>query len=275
MDDKLRLLLMLFLCSWVTPIVQTNKQYGRKTSKYRGSVYKKSTDSSRILFRRDWESPTIDVESIDKSDCTVDKQLLLKFKNKTIPCGYNASIEFFSGDGATAPNMTLSRANVNKLYTLMMIDPDAPNRTHPVSRSWVHWLVTNIGDADVTKGEIIMDYNPPSPPAGTGEHRYVFLLFKQDGRVTAGNVGPERGKFDVNKFVKKNKFESLTGMTLFTTKNPSDKDSNDNTNPQIVGSEEDNTTPTPTQGPTSQTPSQSPTSSTTQTPTEKQKGPVW
>lgn len=41
----------------------------------------------------------------------------------------------------------------------------------------------NIPGSDVKKGEVIFDYLQPFPPHGTGYHRYVFVLYKQDKRI--------------------------------------------------------------------------------------------
>lgn len=47
-------------------------------------------------------------------------------------------------------------------HTLVMYDPDA------VKPSWIHWIATNQGDK--------LSYKGPSPPPGTGIHRYIFAL---------------------------------------------------------------------------------------------------
>ncbi|KAH7351567.1 hypothetical protein KP509_19G003400 [Ceratopteris richardii] len=42
------------------------------------------------------------------------------------------------------------RGSFDSLYTLVMVDPDAPSPSEPASREWVHWIVTDIpagGDA--------------------------------------------------------------------------------------------------------------------------------
>ena len=36
---------------------------------------------------------------------------------------------------------------------------------------------------DVSSGEVIMDYLQPIPTRGTGLHRMVFLLFKQNKKI--------------------------------------------------------------------------------------------
>ena len=60
------------------------------------------------------------------------------------------------------------------------------------------------------------EYNPPSPPADSGYHRYFLYLFEQSGELE-GISGPnERCKFDVQnwkdvhnlRFIKANMFET-------------------------------------------------------------------
>lgn len=76
-------------------------------------------------------------------------------------------------------------ADENELYTLLMVDPDAPSRADPKFRSYKHWAVINIPGADVARGDQITEYIGSGPPNKTGLHRYVFLMYKQTGgRIT-------------------------------------------------------------------------------------------
>lgn len=70
-----------------------------------------------------------------------------------------------------------------KLYTVLMVDPDAPSRDDPKFGQWFHWGVTNIPGNDIAKGEVIAQYVGAGPPPGTGLHRYVILVYRQAGRV--------------------------------------------------------------------------------------------
>jgi len=95
------------------------------------------------------------------------------------------------------------------LYTLCMTDPDAPSRKEPKFREWHHWLVVNIPGNDVKKGETLSEYVGSGPPKGTGLHRYVYLIYKQPGKIETGNLrkltnksGDHRGKFSIAKFAK-------------------------------------------------------------------------
>jgi phosphatidylethanolamine-binding protein (PEBP) family uncharacterized protein len=83
--------------------------------------------------------------------------------------------------------------NRNKLYTIMMVDPDAPSCTNPINKYWLHWLIVNTTD-------IILPFKPPSPPPGSGEHRYYIFLLEQQNQIKIKTI-PDRPKFDINKFI--------------------------------------------------------------------------
>lgn len=87
------------------------------------------------------------------------------------------------------------------------MDPDAPSRENPKYREWHHWLVGNIYGGDVNKGEVLSDYIGSGPPKGTGLHRYIFLVYKQQVKCDfskvpklPNNSGDKRGKFSISKF---------------------------------------------------------------------------
>ncbi|GAB2212824.1 hypothetical protein Droror1_Dr00020819 [Drosera rotundifolia] len=86
------------------------------------------------------------------------------------------------------------------LFTLVMVDPDAPNPSEPTLREWLHWIVIDIPmGSDVSKGREIVEYTGPRPP--TGIHRYVFGLFKQQGGPL-GSIRPPsaRNNFSTKQF---------------------------------------------------------------------------
>lgn len=41
----------------------------------------------------------------------------------------------------------------------------------------------NIPGNDISQGEVVWSYLRPFPPRGTGYHRLVFILYKQDKRM--------------------------------------------------------------------------------------------
>lgn len=97
-------------------------------------------------------------------------------------------------------------ANDNDFYTLIMTDPDAPSRAQPKFREFRHWLVANIPGNKIEQGEVVAAYVGSGPPKGTGLHRYVFLLYKQSGKLeidephVANNSRRNRPKFKAEEF---------------------------------------------------------------------------
>jgi len=107
------------------------------------------------------------------------------------------------------PKVTFPEAKAGKLYTLAMIDPDAPSRANPKAAQWLHWLVVNLPGEELSNGEdrdgkILMPHNGPAPPQGSGPHRYVFAVYEQPRRVNA-RVSRNRAGFKLATFAKRNR----------------------------------------------------------------------
>ncbi|XP_034050397.1 39S ribosomal protein L38, mitochondrial [Thalassophryne amazonica] len=83
-------------------------------------------------------------------------------------------------EAATAPHVSFE-AEVGSLWTLLLTCPDEHLLDNEAE--YVHWLVGNIPGGAVHDGEELCHYLPPFPPRGTGFHRYIYLLFKQDGPI--------------------------------------------------------------------------------------------
>ncbi|KAL1500855.1 hypothetical protein ABEB36_006279 [Hypothenemus hampei] len=101
------------------------------------------------------------------------------------------------------------QADSSTLYTVCMTDPDAPSRKEPTFREWHHWLVGNVPGNDVSKGEVLSAYVGSGPPPNTGLHRYVFLVYKQNGKLTfdeprlPNTSDDKRSGFSIRKFATK------------------------------------------------------------------------
>lgn len=92
-------------------------------------------------------------------------------------------------------------------YALIVTDPDAPPKQP--GKSYLHWLVVNIQMGDLESGRQIVSYQKPTPPPGTGRHRYLFQLYEQPCGLTVGLNAPQSlGGWDLGKFVKEK------GLTL-------------------------------------------------------------
>ncbi|KAJ1274884.1 hypothetical protein BS78_05G093900 [Paspalum vaginatum] len=96
------------------------------------------------------------------------------------------------------PRVHISGNDMRTLYTLVMVDPDAPSPSNPTKRENLHWLVTDIPETtDASFGNEIVPYESPRPTAGI--HRFVFILFRQSVRQTTYAPG-WRSNFNTRDF---------------------------------------------------------------------------
>jgi hypothetical protein len=91
-------------------------------------------------------------------------------------------------------------ANKGNLYTVIFWDQDAPYPIDPKFSPFLHYLVINIPNNDITQGTKLMKYQPPSPPYDSAPHRYHIGIFKQDGKISPVKI-TNRDKFDVEDFI--------------------------------------------------------------------------
>ncbi|XP_030611174.1 large ribosomal subunit protein mL38 [Archocentrus centrarchus] len=83
-------------------------------------------------------------------------------------------------EAASAPQISFN-AEEGSLWTLLLTCPDEHLQDNEAE--YVHWLVGNIPGAAVQAGEELCHYLPPFPARGTGFHRYIYVLFKQEGAI--------------------------------------------------------------------------------------------
>ncbi|KAJ0175522.1 hypothetical protein K1T71_008681 [Dendrolimus kikuchii] len=82
---------------------------------------------------------------------------------------------------ALRPPIVNFESDAESLWTLALTSLDGHLTEN--EKEYVHWLVANIPGNYVEKGDVIAEYLQPFPLKGTGYHRYVFVLYKQDGSV--------------------------------------------------------------------------------------------
>ena len=98
----------------------------------------------------------------------------------------------------------------NKLYTIMMIDKDAPNATDPKYKYWLHWLIIN-------NNQTIIKYEQPTPPIGSGLHRYYICIYLQTDKLTNIQIS-KRSNFDVRIFRHQNNLKCVDFIMFKTEK---------------------------------------------------------
>ncbi|XP_045853391.1 phosphatidylethanolamine-binding protein 4 [Meles meles] len=126
------------------------------------------------------------------------------------------------------PIVKFSRALEDANYILVMVDPDAPSRSSPKAQFWRHWLVTDIKGVDIKKGKVqgqeLTPYQPPSPPAQSGFHRYQFFVYLQERQNISlhSKENKTRGSWKMDKFLNRFHLSEPEASTQFMTQNYQD-----------------------------------------------------
>ncbi|GAA6055622.1 hypothetical protein JCM3770_006729 [Rhodotorula araucariae] len=115
-----------------------------------------------------------------------------------------------------------------RLYTLLVVDPDVPDEFNQTFTTFAHLLIPNISLSATTPQPLSLSslpatlaYIPPHPQAGTPYHRYTALLLAQPAGASAlefaEGSGPARAQFDTRAFVKQHGLEAQ-GVSFFRQK---------------------------------------------------------
>nr|XP_034593521.1 protein FLOWERING LOCUS T-like isoform X3 [Setaria viridis] len=79
---------------------------------------------------------------------------------------------------AARPRVEIGGTDLRQSYTLVMVDPDAPNPSNPTLREYLHWLVTDIpGTTDIGYGATSALHAPvAAAPRSPGPRRHAPLV---------------------------------------------------------------------------------------------------
>jgi phosphatidylethanolamine-binding protein (PEBP) family uncharacterized protein len=82
-----------------------------------------------------------------------------------------------------------------------------------------HWVVCNIpGSSDLKQAAELSSYMGPAPPSGTGDHRYIYLLYKQpSANAAAQALSKNRDCWAHEAYVKDSKLE-LVSVNFFISR---------------------------------------------------------
>jgi hypothetical protein len=109
------------------------------------------------------------------------------------------------------PTVQVMNVEPNTYYTILMFDPDAVGPAPGQKVTYLHWLLVNYNREN--PGTICMKYRAPSPPSGSGKHRYTFALYRQTGLLTCDGA-LNRSPFDLNAFVKANGLTKIQSLVF-------------------------------------------------------------
>ncbi|KAB5592982.1 54S ribosomal protein L35 [Ceratobasidium theobromae] len=131
---------------------------------------------------------------------------------------------------------TLSAPSINaqpyhpedRLYTLLVVDPDVPDPSARSFSTYLHALLPNVAlSAEKTQISLptapdasgtVLAYIPPHPQHGTAYHRYTTLLLPQTSKISVELSKLPREHFDVRSFHEQHAFTSGGGIHMFREK---------------------------------------------------------
>ena len=150
--------------------------------------------------------------------------------------GFRLDAENLKDVASKPQEIHINHRREDQIYSLLMVDPDAPTRENNIDSPWLHWLEVNLegntSDAKFLKtGATIVDYIPPTPPKNTKWHRYTILVFVQDKALSVSEVkhlrefyqkitdhADFRKNFDIEEFLGKVPGK-LKGVQMFKAEN--------------------------------------------------------
>jgi large subunit ribosomal protein L38 len=114
----------------------------------------------------------------------------------------------------------LYSSDEKSFWTLIMTNLDGHFTQQ--DKEYVHWFVGNIPGNKVEEGETVVDYLQPFPPRGTGYHRHIFILYKQEKKLDFSKLkksGPclhlEERTFSTLDFYRERQDELTPGGLVF------------------------------------------------------------
>jgi len=122
-------------------------------------------------------------------------RLDIKFQlSKDLYCPVYHGNRLKSFDAKNAPEVTFDHTfsispgepKKDSLWTLVLTNPDGHFKEE--NKEYVHWMIGNIPNGDISKGDLIVPYLQPFPPKGTGYHRHIFVLYKQEEKLDLSSL---------------------------------------------------------------------------------------
>ncbi|KAJ1962441.1 hypothetical protein GGI12_002648 [Dipsacomyces acuminosporus] len=90
-----------------------------------------------------------------------------------------------------------------QIFTVGIVDPDSPSAGRHGYRSFRHFLMSNLDAAELSEMNVLTGYQSPDPGMGSGLHRYVVVVMRQQQgkmNILDGDVPQTRVRFDIEKW---------------------------------------------------------------------------
>ncbi|WP_431952731.1 YbhB/YbcL family Raf kinase inhibitor-like protein [Nocardia lijiangensis] len=149
----------------------------------------------------------------DRIDAFAGVEASVKYGDVRVSPGVQLSVE----QTASMPDLEWPlREKGSGVYAVLMFDPDAPSRSTSRGLCWLHWAVGNISGLDFARGVEIVPYAGPTPPKGSGPHRYVLVVYQQSEELSVRQL--DRPRFDPLRFAHSHSLEPVAA-NFFVTEN--------------------------------------------------------
>ena len=121
-----------------------------------------------------------DSRNVSDSEWICFGSLDVAFGSQHVAC----SSEVFQNVAQAQPTVTYTAVNSSLLYTLIIVDRDAPSMGSPTRSPLRHYAAGNITAAILSRGagsavSAWFNYSGPQPPSGSLCHRYYVMLYAQ------------------------------------------------------------------------------------------------
>jgi hypothetical protein len=91
--------------------------------------------------------------------------------NSVIELYNNKLYDYYLFD-SNNPIIISDKINNNKYYTYIIINIDAISNNNSIYKYYIHLLIIN-------NNNIILDYQKPTPPKFSGQHKYYIFIYEQ------------------------------------------------------------------------------------------------
>lgn len=147
-------------------------------------------------------------------------QIYVPFNNKLISLNTSTCFKYSTNVLASIPNILCLSVNENNLYTLIIIDIDAPTASNSKYSPFLHLILSNIQGKNIISinniknnyqnTTLVKSFYPANPPYLNDVHRYQFLLYEQSEKINFSLPNDDaRTNFNLNSFIKQSKLSKL------------------------------------------------------------------
>ena len=107
--------------------------------------------------------------------------------------------KFMTKDETQSQPIITYTASPEKIYTLIMYDPNAVSPTN----NHLHWIIVNIKGNKIDSGKKLFEYKGPNPPSGSGIHHYIFEILEQPSEIKLSQFSEDERTLSMEEIYKR------------------------------------------------------------------------